>query len=151
MWPRELYYLRERNRPLEGLRTALHKKCGVYVLYRDDHPYYVGKTKKSLWRRIRDHALNRKDRYFNFWNYFSVYVVPDGRHIDEIEGVLITAIGVTANSANPKIHRIPLPDDAVKILRGLDMEMKPIRRETPRPRAAAPGVRPKARRRRNAA
>lgn len=117
MWPREVYNIRRGNRPLDSFKNALHKKPGVYVLYRDDHPYYIGKTKGSLWRRIRDHALNRKDQYYNFWNFFSAYIVPDSNHVDEIEGVLITAIGITANKAKPKIKRIPLPDDIVKHLK----------------------------------
>ncbi len=117
MWPREVYDIKQGKGPIESLRVALHDKPGVYVLYRDDHPYYVGKTKGSLWRRIRVHALNPKERYYNFWNFFSAYVVPNSHHIDEIEGVLITALATTANSANPKIRRIPLPADIVKILK----------------------------------
>jgi len=43
MWPRGLFHT------AEG-RTFLEKnlcEAGVYVLYRNDIPYYVGKTSKS--------------------------------------------------------------------------------------------------------
>jgi len=86
-------------------------KPGVYVLYRDEHPYYIGKATKSLFRRIRDHALNINDRYYNFWNHFSAFVVPNANHIEEIEGILIASIAITANSSTPKIAKIRMPKD----------------------------------------
>ena len=93
------------------------KKTGVYVLYRDEKPYYVGQAKGSLWRRIRNHALNSNAKYYNHWKYFSVFVIPDKHHISEIEGVLIAALGESvANSARMRIKRIRLPRDAKNIL-----------------------------------
>src|SRR3989344_256115 len=88
----------------------------VYVLYRDDHPYYIGKTKGRLFHRIWSHANASRDRYYNFWNYFSAFVVPDKRHIDEVEGVLIAST-LTANNATPKIKRLYLPNEVARILR----------------------------------
>lgn len=89
---------------------------GVYVLYRDDTPYYIGKTRRTLFRRLHDHANKSTDRYFNFWNYFSVFVVPDSNYVDEVEGILIASIP-TANSAVPKIRQIRLPGRIAKVLR----------------------------------
>ena len=40
----------------------------MYVLYRDDHPYYVGKTGGSLFDRIWHHAIQSHGRYYNLWN-----------------------------------------------------------------------------------
>jgi hypothetical protein len=88
---------------------------GVYVLYRDDIPYYVGKTKKSLFRRIRAHAVKPRDRYFNFWNFFSAFVVPEPGHVDEVEGILITSMQ-TENHAVPKLERIKLPKELGQLL-----------------------------------
>ena len=66
MWPRIVF-------DFDGKATV--KECltepGVYVLFRDDVPYYVGKTDKTLFRRIRAHAIKTRDRYYHFWNYFS--------------------------------------------------------------------------------
>jgi GIY-YIG catalytic domain. len=96
---------------------ATVKEClrqpGVYVLFREDEPYYVGKTSKKLFNRIKAHAANTRDRYYHFWNYFSAYVVPNSTHRDEVEGVLIASMP-TANSASPKIKKIHLPQNVVK-------------------------------------
>ena len=105
MWPRLVFDL--------GTETAkvieeLLKQPGVYVLFRDDEPHYIGKTEGKLFHRIRTHATNTTDDYYHFWNYFSAFVVPNAKHRDEVEGVLIASMP-TANSASPKIHRIPLP------------------------------------------
>ena len=42
-------------------------------------------------------------------NYFSAYKVDSIEHIDDVEGLLITAIPLAANSSKPKITRILLP------------------------------------------
>jgi hypothetical protein len=91
---------------------------GVYVLYRDDHPYHIGMTTRSLFNRIWHHANFPKDKWYNFWNFFSAFVVPDTKYIGQIEGILIAAMP-TANSANPKIERIDVPPAVMKVLKGL--------------------------------
>jgi hypothetical protein len=80
------------------------------VLYRDERPFYVGKTKGRLYSRIWGHA-NRPGAYlYNFWNFVSAFVVPEPNHVDQIEGVLITTMRATMmNKATPKIKRIPFP------------------------------------------
>jgi hypothetical protein len=115
MWPREVFDIIEANRLLaKGFERLKHP--GVYILYRDDHPYYVGKTKRSLFSRLHAHASISSDRYYNFWNYFSVFVVPDKSRVDEVEGILIASMP-TANSAVPRIKQIRLPARVAKILR----------------------------------
>jgi GIY-YIG catalytic domain len=119
MWPREIFDVKQRK----GRRLFVkdHKDLrrlndpGVYILYRDDAPYYVGRATK-LATRLHDHANKSTDRYFNFWNFFSVFVVPDRKHIAEVEGILIASM-TTANRAVPRIKRIELPKDLVKILK----------------------------------
>ena len=119
MWPRNVYDFKEGKKTLPSLRKALHMKPGVYVLYRDEHPYYIGKATRSLFKRIRDHALNINDRYYNFWNHFSAFVVPNVNHIDEVEGVLIASIVITANNSTPKIDKIRMPKK--RLLNGLNL------------------------------
>ena len=114
MWPREVFDI-EGKKLLSTVRERLDEP-GVYVLYRDDHPYYIGKTKGRLFHRIWSHANVSRDRYYNFWNYFSAFVVPDKHHIDEVEGVLIAST-LTANNATPKIKRLYLPNEVARILR----------------------------------
>ncbi|MGA8234681.1 MAG: hypothetical protein WB795_24610, partial [Candidatus Acidiferrales bacterium] len=53
-----------------------------------------------------------------FGNYFSAFVVPDAKHRDEVEGILIASMP-TANSASPKIKRIPLPREVTRMMRGI--------------------------------
>src|ERR1700687_4552301 len=82
MWPRLVFDFDGKASVKECLREP-----GVYVLFREDEPYYVGKTKNKLYTRIKSHATKTRDRYYHFWNYFSAYVVPDPKHRDEVEGI----------------------------------------------------------------
>jgi hypothetical protein len=111
MWPRAVF-------DFEGWRAVKERlsEPGVYVLFRDDHPHYVGKTKNKLFRRIQAHATKTRDRYYHFWNYFSAFVVPTAKHRDEVEGVLIASMP-TANSATPRIHKIALPREVRTLMR----------------------------------
>jgi hypothetical protein len=69
MWPREMF---DHLDP-DGTRknTTLAKSVvflnrpGVYILYRDDVPYYVGKAER-LRRRLWAHAMKPEARYYNF-------------------------------------------------------------------------------------
>jgi hypothetical protein len=79
MWPREVLYLEDDL--LQEVRESL-RAPGVYVLYKDEHPYYVGRT-DQLYKRLRWHADNPRARHFHFWNSFSVYVTT--KH-SEVEG-----------------------------------------------------------------
>jgi hypothetical protein len=54
MWPRALFHSKNGKAYLEKHLNGF----GVYVLYRDDHPYYIGKTiNKTLIERLSQHAL----------------------------------------------------------------------------------------------
>jgi hypothetical protein len=108
MWPRALFDGPKDAEWAEGVWSELSYP-GVYVLYRDDHPYYVGQTKGRLYARIWAHANKPQARYFNFWNFVSAFVVPDKKHVDEVEALLITTIVATSNRATPKIKRITYP------------------------------------------
>ena len=115
MWPRKVFDIRVKNKLPISVREAL-KESGVYVLYRDGMPYYIGKTTGKLFDRLQSHANHTGSKMYSFWDYFSVFVVPDKHHIDEVESILIAAIP-TANSAKPKIRpKINLPPEIVRIL-----------------------------------
>lgn len=80
---------------------------GVYVLYRDEIPYYVGKAtvlKDRLWQ----HANRHGGKHYLFWNYFSVFAVRDPSARDRLESFLIAAMP-TANGAKPRIRKAQLP------------------------------------------
>jgi hypothetical protein len=92
-----------------GVLRATLNEPGVYVLYRDDTPYYVGKTGKPLIKRVGGHALKPNWRRYNFWNYFSAFTIKDERHRDEVEAILISAMPTAANSSKPKIDKTHQP------------------------------------------
>ena len=115
MWPREVFDIFEKNSLVVKKLKELNQP-GVYILYRDDKPYYIGKTRRTLFLRLHDHSNKSTDPYFNFWNYFSFFVVPDPNHVDEVEGILIASM-TTANSAVPKIKQIKLPKSIADVLR----------------------------------
>jgi hypothetical protein len=106
-WPRAVFDLRRKGQLLEELSKLLAKP-GVYVLYRDDEPYYIGKTTRRLLDRLYDHANRPGERYYNFWNVFSAFVVENPRHIPEVEGILIAAFP-TQNSAKPRLRELRVP------------------------------------------
>ena len=114
MWPREFFDIKEKGQLLIR-STGVLKEPGVYILYRDEHPYYIGKATTSLFKRLHDHANVSTDKYFNLWNYFSAFVVTK-KHINEVEGILIAAMP-TANSASPKITQIRVPKELARIFR----------------------------------
>ena len=120
MWPRAVFDHRVKRE--NGKSTSVAKtldilsKAGVYVLYRDDIPYYIGKAKR-LRSRLFSHARRPGSKYDLFWNYFSVFVVEDERQRSELEALLIAAIP-TANGAKPRLERHPYPEAVRKILHG---------------------------------
>ena len=116
MWPREALDLRNSNgQRLEHIEKVWEhlNHPGVYVLYRDDQPYYIGRA-IDLNARIYAHAIHPKDPYYNFWNYFSAFLVPT-RHIPEVEGILIAAFP-TQNAATPKFKKLSLPAKVLSLL-----------------------------------
>lgn len=119
MWPRALFHMKS-GKPI--LEKHFGNVRGVYVLYRDDVPYYIGKTGTTLLKRLRNHALKPNVRRYNFWNYFSAFVIEDSSHRDEVEAILISAMP-TANSSTPKIRKIRLSRDAAKLLNNIQALM----------------------------
>ncbi len=116
MWPREVYYLKDKNKPLESVREKLRQKPGIYILYHNGSPYYIGQA-KNLWLRIRSHAVNQNSKHFHGWTHFSAFILADTHHMTELEGLLIAASGLgTANSSRRRMKRILLPKDAAKRL-----------------------------------
>jgi len=114
MWPREVFY-QGREFLRADPQLAILGQPGVYVLYRDDVPYYVGQATR-LRSRLWDHANVPDTSYYNFWNYFSVFVPDDQNSRSQIEALLIAAMP-TENRARPKLHKIPFPRKLTKMLR----------------------------------
>ena len=113
LWPREVFDIHKKKELLIKQQKLLNG-TGVYVLYRDDVPYYVGQTTGSLFERIYDHANKTRAKWYHLWNFFSAFHVPK-EHLDEVEAILIAAMP-TANSANPRIAPVDLPREVRRIL-----------------------------------
>jgi len=118
MWPREVFdRLVVSNGKWRTLAKTLNilTKPGVYILYRDGVPYYIGKADRMR-SRLWQHAWNPRSRHYNLWNFFSFFVIEDPDQRDEIEGILIAAMP-TANSARPKLPREQLGEEIKTMLR----------------------------------
>jgi hypothetical protein len=116
MWPREVLY-HGRKALREDPEFAILGKPGVYVLYREDVPFYVGQAKKNLRRRLWSHAVVSGRRLYNFWTHFSVLVPADVGRCNEIEAILIAAMPGTINSAKPRMNQVPFPKKAKELLK----------------------------------
>ena len=122
MWPRAIF-----DTPaIVGQKGSIARripeleKPGVYVLYRDDVPFYVGQTKGKLRSRLRTHATGVNSLKTYFWNYFSAFIVENSSHRDEVEAILISAMpSVITNSSTPTLHNVPMPEPVRRLMREL--------------------------------
>jgi hypothetical protein len=108
LWPRDIFYLRDGKKYIEDITELLRNKAGVYILYRDDLPYYIGKS-NNLFRRLAVYARNPNSKYYNFWNFFTVFVVSNQKYLDDVEGILIKAMPLADNSSKPRMNRMKIP------------------------------------------
>jgi hypothetical protein len=120
MWPREVFDTTVetdtgRKRLLARTLDTILQKPGVYILYRDDVPHYIGQATRMR-SRLLEHANNPNMRHYNFWNFFSAFMIEDKKHRDQIEAILIAAMP-TANSARPNVERQRLPKEVIELLR----------------------------------
>lgn len=120
MWPREVldrYSSRECKTKMLAKHLDILNTPGIYILYRNGTPYYIGRADKLRTRLLR-HAWDIHSRHYNLWNFFSFFVVDDYGQRDEIEGILIAAMP-TANGARPKLPGEKMPKDIAVMLREL--------------------------------
>jgi hypothetical protein len=123
MWPRAIFDTRDVDGQKGSIASKIPelRKPGVYILYRDDVPFYVGKTEGELLRRLWGHANGVLGSRSYFWNYFSAFIVKNPRNIAEVEAILISAMpSVITNAAKPNLQRVP----AGKSLRRLKRELR---------------------------
>lgn len=118
MWPRALFH----STKGKGYLDKHLNSSGVYVLYREDQPYYIGKTSQRLIKRLSQHALRPNARHYHFWNYFSAFQIGDEELRNRVEAILIAAMP-TANSARPKLPRKKLDRDIAGLLIDIQSQM----------------------------
>jgi len=123
MWPREVFYWLVKNESGKGKKISVARglelvnEPGVYVLYRDGIPYYVGQALR-LRDRLWAHACLPGARYHNFWNHFSAFVIEQQALRNQVEGILIAAMP-TANGAKPRLQRAKMPDVVSRMSRDI--------------------------------
>jgi hypothetical protein len=125
MLPRAIFHEPE----IAGQKGSIASKIkelegpGVYILYRDDVPFYVGKTEGKLFDRLWQHANGVSVRRSYFWNYFSAFIVKEPSHIAEIEAILISAMpAVIANAARPRLEKMRKGKSTIKLMRKMRRE-----------------------------
>jgi hypothetical protein len=123
MWPRAIFD----SPAFDGSKDSIAKSIteldhsGVYILYRDDVPFYVGKAKK-LRSRLWQHANGVVSLKSYFWNYFSAFLVEES-HMGEVEAILISAMpSVISNSSTPTLRRVPTGKPIRQLMRKLRLK-----------------------------
>jgi predicted GIY-YIG superfamily endonuclease len=69
----------------DTVKLVVGKKRGVYVLSKDDKPYYIGLAKK-LPARLSHHL---KDRHAGKWDHFNFYAIRSQKYVKDLESILI--------------------------------------------------------------
>jgi predicted GIY-YIG superfamily endonuclease len=113
MWPRSLFKKKSKGKLLIKIEVEELEQPGVYVLYKGDELYYVGKANR-LMSRLHDHANKVTDDYYAHWDYFSAFVLvgelaDTKQKLAELEAILIAAMPRATNRATPRFKRIPIP------------------------------------------
>lgn len=78
MWPRNAANINAILGSKEGGR-------GIYILFDGSTPVYIGRG--NIRQRIRQ--ASKSKRRGQCWDHFSWYVVPDARHEQELEALLL--------------------------------------------------------------
>jgi len=99
--------------------------AGIYALYRQDRPYYVGLT-TNLFARVNGHL---KDRHKGQWDHFVIFRIKKVDYLKDIE-TLITHL--TPWPGNRVKGKVPRDGDINRILRQIltdhTREIREIRR-----------------------
>jgi len=126
MWPRAIFNTPEKIEGHRGKQPSIAmtieelKRPGVYILYRDDVPFYVGKTEGKLFDRLWQHANSVGGLRTYSWNYFSAFIIEKPGYIDEVEAILISAMpSIISNSSKPKLIKVKMGPSTRKLMREL--------------------------------
>lgn len=84
-----------------SIRRMIHRRHGVYALYKKDRLYYVGLA-TNLRSRIRHHG---KDKHADKWDSLSVYLTIDYAHMRELESLLMRIASPKGNTQKGRFAR----------------------------------------------
>ena len=114
MWPRFLFGKKDAKGRLRiKLEVDDLHRPGVYMLYKGDELYYVGKA-KNLFDRLHSHANKVTDEYYAHWDFFSAFTLEDtvsnpAAKMAELESILIAAMPRATNRSTPRFTRVTIP------------------------------------------
>ncbi len=117
MWPRRLFWGKDKDGLLIKREVPELQRPGVYILYRGDELYYVGRANK-LFSRLHDHSNKITDEYYAHWDYFSAFALAETvkdhrKKILELEAILIAAMPRASNRSTPRFRRVRIPKSLV--------------------------------------
>jgi hypothetical protein len=114
MWPRPLIQKKDKNGELIIKKLVPELELsGVYILYRGDELYYVGKANR-LFSRLHDHSNKITNEYYAHWDHFSAFALAKSvrnrrAKIAELEAILIAAMPRATNRSTPRFTRDRIP------------------------------------------
>src|SRR3974377_538993 len=129
MWPREVFYRRlpkpkaiagsKKNVKTQWLYKTMDRLAqpGVYVLYLEGVPYYVGQA-DMLRSALAAHARVPQSHYFRHWNYFSAFVV-DKKDLDAIDANLIAALPTV--NGRKLLKKEPFPPELTEMMNEIQL------------------------------
>lgn len=104
------------------LTELIDQQQGVYALYKGDRLYYIGKA-VDLKSRLKHHL---KDRHAKKWDTFSIFIIKNERHIDEIEAMLIAINSPRGNSKQGSSHAKDLKKQFARATKEYDKEQRQL-------------------------
>jgi|SRR6266481_625593 len=119
MWPRSVFKKKEKTGKKRLLIKIdknvgpVMKQPGVYILYKGDEFYYVGRA-TELFDRLHSHSNKITDDHYAHWDYFSAFAIepnvknPDDK-VRELEAILIAAMPRATNSSTPRFKKVRIP------------------------------------------
>ena len=113
MWPRELFSKKHGARLLIREEVEEMEFPGIYILYKDEDPFYVGRANRLV-SRLHSHANKITSKHYQFWTHFSAFalnpkVKDRAQKLALLEAVLIAAMPKARNGSTPRFKRVQIP------------------------------------------
>jgi len=74
---------------------------GIYALYKNEKPYYIGLT-KDLHRRMKRHL---SDKHAGKWDKFVIFKIKKVRYLKDIETLIVNIIKTKGNRVKGKVPK----------------------------------------------
>lgn len=83
------------------LKELMRGYAGIYALYRDDKPYYIGLT-TNLFGRVNRHL---RDRHKGKWDHFLIFRIKKVDYLKDIETLITQLMPWPGNRVRGKVPR----------------------------------------------